>query len=143
MARAIYKITNTINSKFYVGSSVNTRDRFKRHKRLLKRGHHHSQGWRPGPPADEWYALRPRPARNRTRHNPWHGAAATETRNAWKPFRLHPADAQWQFPARLRRHRHPCDSRTHLLRCNPNRCGSTARLNTNLTLLLSNFTPKV
>jgi len=42
MARAIYKITNTVNGKFYVGSSVNTRDRFKRHKRLLKRNKHHS-----------------------------------------------------------------------------------------------------
>jgi group I intron endonuclease len=41
VARAIYKITNTVNGKFYVGSSVDTRRRFWAHKKLLRRGTHH------------------------------------------------------------------------------------------------------
>lgn len=40
MARAIYKIINTINGKFYVGSSIDTRKRFKQHKYGLKAGTH-------------------------------------------------------------------------------------------------------
>lgn len=41
MPRAIYKIINTVNGKFYVGSSIDTRRRFWNHKRLLRNGSHH------------------------------------------------------------------------------------------------------
>ncbi len=41
MARAIYKIINTVNGKFYIGSAIDTRRRFQQHKRLLIRGSHH------------------------------------------------------------------------------------------------------
>ena len=37
----IYKIRNLINQKFYVGSAVDTRTRFRQHRRLLKKGIHH------------------------------------------------------------------------------------------------------
>jgi group I intron endonuclease len=36
----IYKITNLINGKVYVGSAVNIKNRFKTHKRLLKNNKH-------------------------------------------------------------------------------------------------------
>ena len=36
----IYKITNIINNKVYVGSAVNVTYRFKTHKRLLKQNKH-------------------------------------------------------------------------------------------------------
>ena len=36
----IYKITNLINNKLYVGSAVNIKNRFKTHKRLLKNNKH-------------------------------------------------------------------------------------------------------
>jgi len=37
----IYKIRNLINDKFYVGSAMDTRSRFRQHRRLLRRGTHH------------------------------------------------------------------------------------------------------
>jgi group I intron endonuclease len=37
----IYKIRNVVNGKFYVGSAVDTRTRFRQHRRLLKNGTHH------------------------------------------------------------------------------------------------------
>jgi group I intron endonuclease len=37
----IYKIINTINGKFYVGSTTNTRERFRTHRNKLRRGAHH------------------------------------------------------------------------------------------------------
>jgi group I intron endonuclease len=37
----IYKIRNVVNGKFYVGSAVDTRTRFRQHRRLLRRGKHH------------------------------------------------------------------------------------------------------
>jgi group I intron endonuclease len=37
----IYKIRNVVNQKFYVGSAVDTRTRFRQHRRLLKKGTHH------------------------------------------------------------------------------------------------------
>lgn len=37
----IYKIRNVVNQKFYVGSAVDTRSRFRQHRRLLKKGTHH------------------------------------------------------------------------------------------------------
>jgi group I intron endonuclease len=36
----IYKITNTVNKKYYIGSAVNIKNRFKIHKRLLKQNKH-------------------------------------------------------------------------------------------------------
>jgi hypothetical protein len=36
----IYKITNIVNNKIYVGSAVNISNRFKTHKRLLKNNNH-------------------------------------------------------------------------------------------------------
>lgn len=38
----IYKITNVINDKFYIGSSIRIDARFKEHKKLLKSNKHHS-----------------------------------------------------------------------------------------------------
>lgn len=38
----IYKITNTINSKFYIGSAANLSNRFSCHKRDLKKNQHHN-----------------------------------------------------------------------------------------------------
>ena len=38
----IYKITNTANGKFYIGSSVNIERRWNEHKRELKNNRHHS-----------------------------------------------------------------------------------------------------
>jgi len=35
-SHSIYKITNTINSKIYIGQSVNPKERFARHKRIAK-----------------------------------------------------------------------------------------------------------
>lgn len=43
MARGLYKITNTRNGKFYIGSSIDTRKRFKQHKRSLKGKTHHNK----------------------------------------------------------------------------------------------------
>lgn len=40
--KGIYKITNTVNGKFYIGSSKNIPTRIKRHFYELKRGCHHS-----------------------------------------------------------------------------------------------------
>lgn len=37
----IYKIRNLLNGKFYVGSAVDTRTRFRQHRKLLRRGTHH------------------------------------------------------------------------------------------------------
>lgn len=39
----IYVITNSINGKIYIGSSVNITERWYRHKRLLRRGIHHNK----------------------------------------------------------------------------------------------------
>ena len=36
----IYRILNTINNKFYIGSSVNLRKRLYEHRRLLRLGKH-------------------------------------------------------------------------------------------------------
>jgi group I intron endonuclease len=36
----VYKITNLINNKLYVGSAINIKNRFKTHKRLLKNNKH-------------------------------------------------------------------------------------------------------
>lgn len=38
----IYKITNLINNKFYIGSAVNIKKRWKYHRRDFRRGKHHS-----------------------------------------------------------------------------------------------------
>lgn len=38
----IYKITNTVNGKCYVGSAINIKRRFKDHRNLLNIGKHHS-----------------------------------------------------------------------------------------------------
>jgi len=38
----IYKITNTANSKIYIGSTTRLKDRFNFHQSLLNRGSHHS-----------------------------------------------------------------------------------------------------
>jgi group I intron endonuclease len=38
----IYKITNTINGKYYIGSSNNIKTRIRKHFELLKRNKHHS-----------------------------------------------------------------------------------------------------
>jgi group I intron endonuclease len=39
----IYKIINTVNGKFYVGSTTNTRERFRTHRNRLRRGRHHAK----------------------------------------------------------------------------------------------------
>ena len=39
--QVIYKIRNVVNQKFYVGSTTNKRERFRNHRRLLRRGIHH------------------------------------------------------------------------------------------------------
>jgi group I intron endonuclease len=38
----IYKIRNVFNNKFYVGSTTDTRERFRNHRKLLRSGKHHS-----------------------------------------------------------------------------------------------------
>ena len=42
MKSGIYKITNTVNGKIYVGSAANILNRWAQHKGLLVRGKHHS-----------------------------------------------------------------------------------------------------
>ena len=37
----IYKIINTVNSKFYVGSTINTVERFRTHRKRLRKNRHH------------------------------------------------------------------------------------------------------
>lgn len=37
----LYKITNVVNGKFYVGSTGNARERFRQHRNKLRRGVHH------------------------------------------------------------------------------------------------------
>lgn len=37
----IYKIINTVNGKFYVGSTTNTRERFRVHRQRLRKNKHH------------------------------------------------------------------------------------------------------
>lgn len=37
----LYKITNVVNEKFYVGSTGNMRERFRQHRNKLRRGVHH------------------------------------------------------------------------------------------------------
>jgi group I intron endonuclease len=39
----IYKIINTVNGKFYVGSTTNTRERFRTHRNKLRRNKHHTK----------------------------------------------------------------------------------------------------
>lgn len=39
----IYKIINTVNGKFYVGSTTNTRERFRTHRNRLRKGKHHTK----------------------------------------------------------------------------------------------------
>ena len=39
----IYKIINTINNKFYVGSTTNTVERFRTHRNRLRRNKHHAK----------------------------------------------------------------------------------------------------
>jgi group I intron endonuclease len=39
----IYKIINTINNKFYVGSTTNTKDRFAVHRKRLRKNVHHTK----------------------------------------------------------------------------------------------------
>lgn len=39
----IYKIVNTTNGKFYVGSTTNTRERFRTHRNRLRSNRHHSK----------------------------------------------------------------------------------------------------
>lgn len=41
MAQVIYKIINTANGKFYVGSTTNAKERFRTHRSKLNRGSHH------------------------------------------------------------------------------------------------------
>jgi len=41
MEKVIYKITNLVNDKFYVGSTVNKKVRFRQHRKLLRAGRHH------------------------------------------------------------------------------------------------------
>lgn len=41
MDNVIYKIRNVVNNKFYVGSTKNTRERFRQHRKRLRRGDHH------------------------------------------------------------------------------------------------------
>ena len=38
----IYKIVNTVNGKFYVGSTTNTRERFRTHRNRLRKNRHHA-----------------------------------------------------------------------------------------------------
>jgi group I intron endonuclease len=38
----IYKIRNVVNGKFYVGSTTDTRERFRTHRNKLRRGTHHT-----------------------------------------------------------------------------------------------------
>jgi group I intron endonuclease len=40
-SQVIYKIRNVTNQKFYVGSTTNKRERFRNHRRLLRKGIHH------------------------------------------------------------------------------------------------------
>lgn len=40
-APVIYKIRNVVNGKFYVGSTMDTRERFRTHRNKLRRGTHH------------------------------------------------------------------------------------------------------
>jgi len=39
----IYKIINTVNGKFYVGSTTNTKERFRTHRNRLRSGRHHAK----------------------------------------------------------------------------------------------------
>lgn len=39
----IYKIINQVNDKFYVGSTINTRERFRTHRKRLRKNHHHAK----------------------------------------------------------------------------------------------------
>ena len=39
----IYKITNLVNDKFYVGSTTNTRERFRTHRNKLRTNKHHTK----------------------------------------------------------------------------------------------------
>lgn len=41
MTQVIYKIVNLVNDKFYVGSTANQRERFRTHRKKLRRGVHH------------------------------------------------------------------------------------------------------
>lgn len=41
MTQVIYKIVNLINDKFYVGSTNNQRERFRTHRKKLRKGVHH------------------------------------------------------------------------------------------------------
>lgn len=41
MTAAIYKIINVVNNKFYVGSTVNPVERFRTHRKRLRRNSHH------------------------------------------------------------------------------------------------------
>jgi group I intron endonuclease len=41
MERVIYKIVNLVNDKFYVGSTVHKKVRFRQHRKLLRAGRHH------------------------------------------------------------------------------------------------------
>lgn len=38
----IYKIRNVVNQKFYVGSTINSKERFRTHRNKLRRGAHHT-----------------------------------------------------------------------------------------------------
>lgn len=38
----IYKITNVVNNKIYIGSACNIMQRFSNHKSSLRKGKHHS-----------------------------------------------------------------------------------------------------
>lgn len=40
--QVIYKIINTVNGKFYVGSTTNTRERFRTHRKRLRNNKHHA-----------------------------------------------------------------------------------------------------
>lgn len=42
-AQVIYKIINLVNAKFYVGSTINQRERFRCHRSRLRRNTHHSK----------------------------------------------------------------------------------------------------
>lgn len=44
MTIGIYKITNTVNSKVYIGSSINIESRWKNHLSVLSCGHHENTG---------------------------------------------------------------------------------------------------
>lgn len=41
MTAVIYKIINLVNDKFYVGSTINQKTRFRQHRKLLRGGRHH------------------------------------------------------------------------------------------------------